>query len=48
MEIAYVLLTISKVLLVAVLVVFVWAVSSGQFDDLSGPAYRVLSDDDEL
>ena len=27
---------------------FLWAVNSGQFDDLQGPAYRILQDQDEL
>ncbi len=28
---------------------FLWAASSGQFDDLATPAYRILNDDsDEL
>lgn len=26
---------------------FVWAVKSGQFDDLEGPAHRILMDDDD-
>jgi len=26
---------------------FVWAVRSGQFDDLEGPAHRILMDDDD-
>ena len=25
---------------------FWWSVASGQFDDLEGPAHRILSDDD--
>jgi nitrogen fixation-related uncharacterized protein len=25
----------------------VWAVRSGQFDDLEGPAHRILMDDDD-
>jgi nitrogen fixation-related uncharacterized protein len=25
---------------------FWWSVKSGQFDDLEGPAYRILDDDD--
>jgi cbb3-type cytochrome oxidase maturation protein len=25
---------------------FVWSVWSGQFDDLDGPAHRILADDD--
>ncbi len=27
--------------------VFSWAVKSGQFDDLEGPAHSILFDDDE-
>ena len=26
---------------------FWWSVKSGQFDDLEGPAHRVLDDDDD-
>ena len=26
--------------------VFWWSVQNGQFDDLDGPAYRILADDD--
>ena len=26
---------------------FLWAVRSGQFDDLEGPAHQILMDDDE-
>ena len=27
-------------------VVFIWSARSGQFDDLEGPAHRMLMDDD--
>ena len=27
---------------------FLWALRSGQFDDLEGPAHRVLMDDDKV
>ena len=27
---------------------FFWAVKSGQMDDLEGPAYRILMDDDSV
>jgi cbb3-type cytochrome oxidase maturation protein len=30
------------------LVAFLWALRSGQFDDLEGAAYRILEDDDEV
>lgn len=26
---------------------FLWAVKSGQYDDVEGPKYRMLDDDDE-
>ena len=29
------------------LVTFLWALRSGQFDDLDGAAYRILEDDEE-
>ena len=29
------------------LVAFIWALRSGQFDDLDGAAMRILNDDDE-
>jgi len=36
------------ILLLAVAVwAFVWAVKSGQFDDMEGPAHRILMDDDD-
>ncbi len=28
--------------------VFWWSVRSGQFDDLEGPAHRILADDDSV
>ncbi len=30
------------------LAAFLWALKSGQFDDLDGAAHRILFDDDEL
>jgi cbb3-type cytochrome oxidase maturation protein len=27
--------------------VFLWAVRSGQFEDMEGPAHRILMDDDD-
>lgn len=26
---------------------FIWAVKSGQFDDIEGPKYRIFDDEDE-
>ena len=47
MDILPLLIGISVVILVAVAAIFVWAVRSGQFDDLDTPAVRILTDDDE-
>ena len=48
MEILFGLIAISTLLVAAVGVLFVWAVRSGQFDDLDSPAVAILSDRDEL
>lgn len=48
MEIIYLLIPLSIVLVGLIIVGFFWAVNSGQFDDLQGPAYRILQDKDEL
>ena len=47
MEILPLLIGISVVVAVAIAGIFVWAVRSGQFDDLDTPAVRILADDDE-
>lgn len=41
----FVLLPVSLVFAVVAVAVFVWAVRSGQFDDLETPALRVLGED---
>jgi cbb3-type cytochrome oxidase maturation protein len=46
MEILYLLIPLSVTLVFAIAVVFWYALRSGQFDDLEGPAYRTLMDDD--
>ena len=46
MEILYLLIPIAMLLVAAMVAVFFWAVRSGQFDDLEGPAHRVLTDDE--
>ena len=46
MESLYLLIPLSVVLVFAIGVVFWWSLRSGQFDDLEGPAYRILMDDD--
>ena len=46
MEILYILVPLSVVLVFLIAVVFWWSLKSGQFEDLEGPAYRILMDDD--
>jgi len=47
MNIIYLLLPIVLVLAAVMAVFFFWAVKSDQFDDLEGPAHRILMDDDK-
>jgi len=46
MDILYLLVPIAMVLVVVMVIIFFWAVRSGQFDDLEGPAHRIIMDDD--
>ena len=46
MEILYLLIPLSVVLVFLIAVVFWWSLKSGQFEDMEGPAYRILMDDD--
>lgn len=46
MNIIYLLIPLSLVLVGAALAAFFWAVRSGQFDDLHTPALKVLIDDE--
>ncbi|WP_114649860.1 cbb3-type cytochrome oxidase assembly protein CcoS [Pseudothauera hydrothermalis] len=41
----YILIPLSVVLVFVIGAIFWWSVRSGQFDDLEGPAYRLLMDD---
>lgn len=47
MEILYLLIPIALLLVAAMVGAFLWAARSGQFDDLEGPAHRILMDEDE-
>ena len=47
MEILYLLIPLSLVLVFLIGGTFWWAARAGQFDDLEGPAHRILMDDDE-
>ena len=47
MEILYMLIPLAVVLMAVAVVFFLWTVKSGQYDDLEGPAHRILMDDDD-
>ena len=46
MEILFLLIGLSIILVGVIVWAFFWAIKSGQFDDLDGPAHRILMDDD--
>jgi cbb3-type cytochrome oxidase maturation protein len=46
MEILLLLIPVSVLLVLLIGAAFWWSVRSGQFDDLDGPAHRILADDD--
>jgi len=48
MSILYLLIPLALVILGIAIWAFMWAVRSGQFDDLEGPAHRILMDDDDV
>ena len=43
----YMLIPVAVLLIAAAIGLFVWSVRSGQFEDLEGPAHRILMDDDD-
>ncbi len=45
MESVYLLIPVSVLLVFGIALAFWWSVRSGQFDDLEGPGFRVLMDD---
>lgn len=47
MEALYMLIPIAIGVMIIVVIAFVYTVKSGQYDDLEGPAYRILMDDDD-
>ena len=47
MESIYLLIPVSVVLVFGIAVAFWWSVRSGQFDDLEGPGFRILMDEDQ-
>ncbi|MDA3928251.1 MAG: cbb3-type cytochrome oxidase assembly protein CcoS [Prolixibacteraceae bacterium] len=47
MSVIFVLILISLVVAIAFLIMFIWAVKSGQYDDDYTPSVRMLFDDEE-
>jgi cbb3-type cytochrome oxidase maturation protein len=47
MEVLYLLIPIALVLVLVIGLAFFWAIRSGQYEDMEGPAYRILMDDDD-
>lgn len=45
MESLYILVPLSVVLVFLIGMIFWWSLRSGQYDDMEGPAYRMLMDD---
>jgi cbb3-type cytochrome oxidase maturation protein len=48
MEILALLIPLAIVIAALIAGAFWWSVSSGQFDDLEGPAHRILGDDESM
>ncbi|SFR40856.1 cytochrome oxidase maturation protein, cbb3-type [Marinobacter gudaonensis] len=47
MQIVMFLVPLMLILVTVGIVLFSWAVKNGQYDDLEGPAHRILYDDDK-
>jgi cbb3-type cytochrome oxidase maturation protein len=47
MKILFLLLPLTLIVLGIAVWALIWAVKTGQFDDLEGPAHRILMDDDD-
>lgn len=47
MEILYLLIPIAVIVMAVAIGALIWAVRSGQFEDMEGPAHRILMDEDD-
>ncbi len=47
MDILYLLIPLSLVLVFVIAALFWWSLKNGQYEDLEGPGYRILMDDDK-
>ena len=48
MEVIYLLIPVSLGFVALIIWALIWAVQTGQFDDLEGPAHRILMDDEGI
>ena len=46
MSVIYIVLPLALLIAVAAVIAYIWAVRSGQFDDLDTPGIRMLHDDE--
>jgi len=46
-DILYFLIPLSMLVMGIMILAVIWTVRSGQYDDLEGPAHRILMDDDD-
>jgi len=47
MDILYLLIPLAVLIMIVAVAAFIWAVKNGQYEDLEGPAHRILMDDDD-
>ncbi|STQ90958.1 cbb3-type cytochrome oxidase assembly protein CcoS [Iodobacter fluviatilis] len=48
MESLYLLIPLSVLLVFLIGILFWWSVKGGQFDDMEGPGWQILQDDDSM
>ena len=48
MESLYLLIPLSVLLVFIIGILFWWSVKGGQFDDMEGPGWQILQDDDSM
>jgi len=48
MNIIYLLIPLALIIAALLIWLFMWAIKTNQFDDLEGPAYKILMDDDKI
>jgi len=47
MSTLYLLIPLAAILVLVAVALFLWSIKSGQFEDMEGPGFRILMDDDE-